>query len=216
MDCCQVAGIEEVMDADMAEGDLKRYRKNGPDRTTQILLNALHEQGVEGYDLLDIGGGVGAIQHELLGSGVTQAVSVDASAAYLQAAREEAEQRGHADRIRQHHGDFVQVAGGLETADIVTLDRVICCYDDVEELVKRSAALATKLYAVVYPRDHWVVVALTWLENLYRRISGTQFRAFAHPEATVEGLIRGSGLERCFSERTFLWNVHAYRRNGKG
>lgn len=215
MDCCQVDGIEEVMDAGMAQKDLKRYRKKGPDRTTQILLDAVSEQGVEGQVLLDIGGGVGALQHELLSSGVTRAVSVDASAAYLQAAREEAESRGHAERIRQHHGDFVKVANQLETADIVTLDRVVCCYDDVEGLVTRSAALASKIYGVVYPRDHWVVIALTWLENLYRRIRGSQFRAFAHPETVVEGLIRQSGLERCFSERTFLWNVHLYRRNGR-
>ncbi len=203
------------MDADMAEKDLKRYRENGADRTTQILLDALNDQGVEGQILLDIGGGVGALQIELLGFGVARAISVDASAAYLEAAREEAELRGHAQRISQHHGDFVQLADRLEAADIVTLDRVICCYDDVEGLVSRSAALASKLYGVVYPRDHWAVIALTWLENLYHGVRGSQFRAFAHPEPVVEGLIRRSGLERCFSEQTFLWNVNLYRRNGR-
>ena len=52
-----------------AEGDLKRYRRNGPDSTTKALIEAIVAEGVEGATLLDIGGGIGAIAFELLDAG---------------------------------------------------------------------------------------------------------------------------------------------------
>lgn len=212
MDCCQAAGIEELMDTQMAERDLKRYRKKGADKTTKLLLAALKDEGVQGLTLLDIGGGVGALQHELLNAGVQDATSVDASSAYLNAAKNEAKSQGHLDRISQHHGDFVEMAGNISEADIVTLDRVICCYDDMRKLVRLSTERAKKLYGVVYPLDNLLNKAITWLENQYRRITKSQFRVFAHPTEAVEALIHDSGLERVFNQETFFWQVHLYRR----
>jgi hypothetical protein len=83
MDCCQTEGIEELMDEKVAARDLKRYRRKGPSRTTRMLMNNLEQQGISNTKLLDIGGGVGAIQHGLLKAGVAFAISVDASSAYL-------------------------------------------------------------------------------------------------------------------------------------
>lgn len=36
---------------------------------------------------------------------------------------------------RFRYGDFVSLAPDLETADLVTLDRVVCCYPELEPLV---------------------------------------------------------------------------------
>ncbi len=49
--------------------------------------------------------------------------------------------------MSHHLGDFVEVAGSIQPADIVTLDRVICCYPDVERLVGLSSQRATRLAA---------------------------------------------------------------------
>ena len=125
-----------------------------------MLLDAIRAEGVDGASLLDVGGGVGVVQHELLAAGVSSAVSVDASSAYLAVAKEEAERRGHADRLEQHHGNFVDVAPQIGQADIVTLDKVICCYHDVEQLVRLSSAKAKRVYAVVYPRYNLLSLSL--------------------------------------------------------
>ncbi|NIS81625.1 MAG: methyltransferase domain-containing protein [Anaerolineales bacterium] len=212
MECCQVAGIEEYMGPRMAAMELEHYRKKGAVKTTRLLLDALKSEGVEGMTLLDIGGGVGVLQHELLKAGAKEAISVDASRSYLEAAQEEARRQGHMDRLRQHHGDFVELAGKLPEADVVTLDRVICCYDDMEKLVGLSAERALKFYGVVYPPDHWLLRLLTWLENLYHRVRRSQFRAFMHATEAVDTMIRNAGLERCYTHETLLWHVHVYRR----
>jgi 2-polyprenyl-3-methyl-5-hydroxy-6-metoxy-1,4-benzoquinol methylase len=67
-------------DAKLAASQLRKYRDKGPIASTQMLIDALKAEGVEGATLLDIGGGIGAIQHELLAVGVAHATSVDASA----------------------------------------------------------------------------------------------------------------------------------------
>jgi magnesium-protoporphyrin O-methyltransferase len=90
--------------------------------------------------LLDIGGGLGGIQHALLAGGVVQATYVDASSAYMKAAREEAIRREIDEQITFLHGDFVDLAEEIPSAEIVTLDRVVCCYDDMQALVRLSAA----------------------------------------------------------------------------
>ena len=108
-----------------------------------------------GATLLDIGGGVGVAQLDLLSAGLRSATDVDASSAYLDVAREEAQRRGYSERVSYRHGDLVALAPEIEPADIVTLDRVICCYHDMPALVRASAAKARRLYGLVYPHDAW-------------------------------------------------------------
>jgi predicted RNA methylase len=84
------------------------------------LIEALKAGGVEGATLPDIGGGIGAIQHKLLGAGVAQAISVDASDPYLDAAREESRRRGHDGRVTFMRGDFVDLADSVAPAEVRT------------------------------------------------------------------------------------------------
>jgi magnesium-protoporphyrin O-methyltransferase len=91
MYCSQCQGIEEVFSQEYVRRELKHYRRKGPGKTTRMLTEAIEKEGVEGLSLLDIGGGVGAIQHELIAAGVREVTSVDASTAYLE--RPEAEKR---------------------------------------------------------------------------------------------------------------------------
>ena len=214
MDCCQCKGIESVFDEKEARGKLRDYRKSGPSKTTAMLIEAVKRlaHGVEGMTLLDIGGGVGAIQQELLRAGLERATDVDASGAYLKAAREEAERRGNAEKVSYTHANFVEVAGEIAPADIVTLDRVICCFNDMEALVGRSAEKAGKLYGVVYPRDTWWVRSAFFAENVWLRITRNPFRAFVYRTRDVERVVREKGLERRFYKTAGPWQVAVFGR----
>jgi magnesium-protoporphyrin O-methyltransferase len=212
MNCSQCQGIEETFSREYVAGELKRYRRKGPPKTTQMLVEALKRQGLKDLTLLDIGGGVGAIQHALLGDGVVTATDVDASAAYLEAAREEATRRGLADRVRYEHGNFVEVAERLDPADVVTLDRVICCYDDMRSLVDASSRLASRFYGVVYPRDTWWLRLALAIGNFFLRLQKNPYQAFAHPTREVESLVHANGLRRRFYRQTFAWQVAVFCR----
>ena len=212
MTCRQCLGIEKFFDQREAAGKLKKYRKSGPPKTTRALIEAIKVRGIVGKTVLDIGGGVGAIQHELLKAGARSSIGVDASSAYIQAVEDEARMQGHADRVRSHHGDFVDIAGDIPPADIVTLDRVICCYHDLEGLVGLSSRRAAGLYGIVYPRDNWAVRATFGLFNFYLWLRRNPFRVFVHSTSTVDGLVQRNGFQQRYYSKTLVWQVAVYER----
>ncbi len=111
-----------------------------------------------------------------------------------------------------HHADFVDVAPRIATADIVTLDRVICCYHDMKTLVGLSAARAGLLYGLVYPRDTWWIRAAISTGNLLFRIRRNPFRAYVHRTQDVDALVRSNGLRQRFCETSGMWQVVVYAR----
>jgi magnesium-protoporphyrin O-methyltransferase len=213
MKCCQCEGIEREFDAKEAEQEIEAYRKDGPAETTQILIDALSEQGVEGLSLLDIGGGVGAIQHAMLNAGSSAATAVEASNAFATAAQEEAKERGWSEHVDVKHGDFIDLAETVAAHDIVTLDRVICCYHDMQSLVQLSTDRAIKMYGLVYPRDVWWNRILSRIGNLALWISRNPFRTFIHSDAGVQRIVAQAGLEKVFHKKLLSWQVAVYARS---
>lgn len=213
MTCCpHCESADKFFNHRMAESELRDYQRHGATGNTKRLLDALKAAGVAGMTLLDIGGGVGVIQHELRAAGVTRITGVDASAAYLRVVREEAEKRGYASDARYFHGDFVALAGQLDAADIVTLDRVVCCYPDMEALVTAAAAKAKHFLALVYPRDKWWTRLGVAMLNVSQRLQSEPFRSYVHPTAAVENIIAANGLRKNAHHNGPLWQVAMFAR----
>ena len=195
-----------------AEKDLERYRRKGPDKTTRALIDAIRAEGVEGATLLDVGGGIGAIQLELLDAGVASASSVDASAGYIEVATREAARRGFGDRTVAHVGAFEDVAAGVETADIVTLDRVICCDPDLRGLLAATTSHARRLIGLVYPRDTWWNRLLARVLNAFCRLTRDSTRWYQHSPSEVDAILRQAGFIGRDVVRDLIWHVVVYRR----
>lgn len=212
--CCSSHCIDarDVFGRRRARRDLRRYRARGPSATTRMLLDALLAEREDARTLLDIGGGVGAISHELLAVGFTDCVQIDASAAYLHASEAEAVRRGNGSRITYRFGDFVDLAPDLAPADVVTLDRVVCCYPDVEALVGASVRKTRHLYGLVFPRERVVTRVALSAGNAWFQLRGRAFRAYLHPLETVERIILREGLRRTSLRMSFLWYVATYAR----
>lgn len=212
---CDCRRLDSRFDRRAANRDLDSYRRTGAPASSRLLIDELRARGVAGSWILDIGAGVGAVHLELLESGATAAVDVDASAHYLAAAREEASRLGLDERVDYRHGDFVALAEGLQPADIVVLDRVICCYADMERLVGRSAALARRLFGVVYPRDVWWVRVGNALMNLWSAARRTSFRTYVHGAPAVEATVAQAGLFPVFRRVSGLWQVVVFERRSQ-
>jgi len=212
MTCCNTPAWACQFDRKLALRDLRDYRKGRLAATTEALIEALVRAGVEQSTVLDIGGGVGAIQFALLDAGAREATSVDVSAPYLDAAREEAARQGRTGRIAFQLGDFVKLAPGIPAADIVTLDRVVCCYARMELLVRLSAERSRRLYGLVYPRDRWLERAVVQVQNVFRALWGNPFRSFVHSVAAMDALIRSLGFTLRHKVRTFAWEVAVYQK----
>jgi magnesium-protoporphyrin O-methyltransferase len=209
---CDAHGFASMFDRRNAEDDRDRYRREGPDRTTRMLLELLAPYRATSSTVLDIGGGIGIIDQELLKTGIGHAVLVDGSTASLDVAREEARRLDMSDRIEFVEGDFVKLVGAIEPADIVTLHRVVCCYPDADALVGGSAARVRTVYGLVMPRDRFIVRIAVRLENLWFRLRRRAFRAYVHPTARVDEIVAANGLQKRSEQHTAFWRVVIYDR----
>jgi magnesium-protoporphyrin O-methyltransferase len=212
MNCPQCQGIETIFDEKNASKELKTYRKKGFNKTTRLLINFLKSLDIQGNTLLDIGGGIGTIQHELLKSGLSDVINVEASTAYINASKNEAERLGHKERIKFIHEDFIKVAHEVPITDIVTLDRVICCYPDMEKLVESSISRAGNYYGVVYPRDTWWMKIGFSVINLIEKVKRRKYRAFIHSKNDFHSIISKNKLKQLYFHRTKFWQIEVFER----
>lgn len=211
-DCCRT-DYDALFNERAARRELSAYRRKGAEGTTAKLLSAIRESAnVAGASVLDIGGGVGVIGAELLKAGAAALTDVDYSRAYLAAARSEMDGRGYGDRATFVHGDFVRVADEIEPADVVTLDRVLCCYTDWVSLVDRSVERSRSLYGLVYPVDRWWMRMSIGIIRGVTRLFGQVAPFRVHPERAVDARIRAAGFEPILETRGFAWQTVLYRR----
>jgi magnesium-protoporphyrin O-methyltransferase len=210
-DCCR-NDLDAKFGRRQARKQLKGYRAKGAAKETRLLIEGLLDAGVTGASLLDVGGGIGSLSDALLGAGAAHAVHVDASHGYVEAAEELAREHGNQDRLELRAADFVDVAASLTPADIVTLDKVVCCYPDAERLITLSADRATRLYGLVYPDDSRLVRAATVVQNALRSLGRTDFRTYIHPVELIERLVRERGFRLRWSAAARVWRVRLYER----
>lgn len=194
-----------------ADRDLRRYQRQGPDATTRMLLTELRHWPLQGLRLLDVGGGIGVIAVELNSAGLASVTLADASAGYLEAARRHLASRGASRAAQFFLGDFAATADTLPDADIVTLDRVVCCYPEVEGLLRGAATRARRMVAFTYPLDVWYVRAAVVLENSWYRIRQDPFRAFVHAPERMASVLESAGFARAARCATLQWALDLYR-----
>lgn len=208
--CCPaVAG---QFDREYVARELASREKKGPGKTARRLVETLTLLDIRDRTLLDIGGGLGDIQAGLFPLGLRAAAHVEVSDAYSDAARKLASEEGYADRVEFHVGDFVALSDRIPHADVVTLDRVICCYPDMPALLESSLERARSVYAFSVPKARWPSRLLVGFENLRRRLTKDPFRTYVHSTQDMDRRIRERGFEPVHDRSTFIWRVIAYRR----
>ncbi|HEV8561496.1 MAG TPA: methyltransferase domain-containing protein, partial [Actinophytocola sp.] len=144
-ECCRPRRYEQFFGPRFARRVAKHYRKRGLDRTARRMVAFLAQHELDGASVLEVGGGVGEIQIELMKLGAAHAVNLELSPAYDAEANrllQEAGLRGRADR-RLH--DIAVDPDAVEPADVVVLHRVVCCYPDYERLLTSAADHARHL-----------------------------------------------------------------------
>jgi len=208
--CCEMEN--NTFGEDEAKANLKDYRKRGPANQTKLILEAVRSLGLKNASLLDVGGGIGTIHHELLKDIANEATHVDASSAYLKVATEEAKRVGHEAQVKFIHADFTDVADQLPQVDVVTLDRVVCCYPNMQALLKAASSKSRVAIALTYPRDVWWTRVVARIGNFVQRIRKDPFRMFVHPVDEMEALLNGEGLKRMSTRRLFVWEMSLYQR----
>jgi 2-polyprenyl-3-methyl-5-hydroxy-6-metoxy-1,4-benzoquinol methylase len=208
MDCCsQTSAIDAYFDERKARREADQYLREGLAAHAKVMLAAVSSPGVQEASVLEIGGGIGGLQIELLQRGAAHATNVDASTAYLTAAQTLAERLGLAERMRYHHGDFTLDAGSIPVADIVILHRVVCCYPDMPRLVSAAARHACQRLALSFPRDTWYMRLTIEAQALWMRMKGSSFRTYVHSPAAIFQVAAEAGLRPVHQAYSRPWQI---------
>lgn len=189
--------------------------ERGLDPLAKRVVAYFNERGVQGLDVLEVGGGVGDLQAELLAGGAIRALNVELSDAYEPAAMELAENKGLSDRMSRRFGDFVEMADEIDPADVVVLNRVVCCYPFMGRMVQAAASKTGKYLALVFPKDRFYTRWFIRLGNSLMVLRRCDFRAFVHPVDEIERVASESGLEVVHRDETWFWQAVVWKR-GEG
>jgi magnesium-protoporphyrin O-methyltransferase len=209
--CC-ARGYEKFFGARTARRDARKYRRKGLDGTAQRLVDEVARRDVAGASVLEIGGGVGAIDLELFRRGAASALIVELSHGYDEEAKALAREAGAEQRIERRHGDFAETETGIDPADVVVMHRVVCCYPDPDLLVGAAARHARRLLALSFPRDTWWLRIGFRLVNVWCRLTGG-IEAFVRPPAEVLRAAEAEGLRLAVQERASrVWRVAVFER----
>ena len=213
MTCCHCDISDLQFGAKLARRDLARYRKRGPDATTRGLIDAVRGLPIAGVTLLDVGSGIGVLAHDLLDGSVVHATLVDESSAYQAVARDLASERGTTDRFTFVGGDFVEIQPTLPPTDLITLDRVVCCYPDYARFLRAVADSGASWCGLSYPRDRWHIRAAVVVLNSFLWSRRSEFRVFVHPERRMLKLLEEQGFKVQSENGTFVWKIVLLERD---
>jgi hypothetical protein len=209
-DCC-ARGYERAFGARTARRDARRYRRKGLDATARRMVDEVAARGIADADVLEIGGGVGAIEVELLKRGAARATNVELSHGYDEEGERLAADSGLERRIVRRHGDFVEDEGVAEPADVVVMHRVVCCYPDPEALVSAAAVQARRLLALTFPRSTWWSRLGTRVANVFFRLI-CEFESYVHPPEAILAAARAQGLIPVYEHSGRIWRLAVLER----
>jgi 2-polyprenyl-3-methyl-5-hydroxy-6-metoxy-1,4-benzoquinol methylase len=210
--CCPPKGYTKLFSKRAARRDAKRYRRGGLDDTGLEMVVFLRDRGMVGASVLEIGGGVGAIQLELLKAGAGHATNLELSPEYEEQAQELALEAGVADHVVRRLGDIVLDPSLADQTDAVVMHRVVCCYPDYDALIGAACACARRYLVMSFPRPRPVIRAWMSLVNLAARVLRWEYRTWVHPPDALLAAAERRGLALAFESRGRIWQVAALER----
>jgi magnesium-protoporphyrin O-methyltransferase len=196
-----------------ARKNLKRYRKKGLDAIERQMVASVPAEDLDGARVLEIGGGIGTIQVELLAAGASEGEVIELVAAYEPYARELAQDKRLETRSRFRVADVLAQPEAVAPADIVVLNRVVCCSPDGVRLTDLAARLAERTLILSFPRDRFLVRMVLSLINSGQRLMGRSFRVFLHPRTSLLAAAHAQGFMPAATGQNVAWEFVALRRD---
>lgn len=212
-DCCHVPrGYDKLFGERSARREARRYRRKGLGDNETRIVEFLRSRDLEGASVLEVGGGVGTLEVELLKAGAARAVNVELSPYYEAEARELVREAGLEDRWEYRVDNLATDGKHIGSADAVVMHRVVCCDPDPKALVGAAADRTRRYLVMSFPRERAASHAFVALINLVARVLRWEHRSFVHPVSTILGTAQRRGLRHVLEHRGFIWQIVAFER----
>jgi 2-polyprenyl-3-methyl-5-hydroxy-6-metoxy-1,4-benzoquinol methylase len=199
---------DDVFDARFARSVARRYRRKGLTGVERRIVEYLTATGVAGASVLEVGGGVGELQLELLALGAASTVNLELSSGYEPDAARLIAEAGVSDRVTRVLGvDLAREPGKIEPSDVVLLHRVVCCYPDPAGLLGAAADHARRAIVFSHPPRTLLSRAMVAASNLMLRLRGRTYRGFVHDPEAMVAVLRRHGFEPRYRHRGLVWSI---------
>jgi SAM-dependent methyltransferase len=184
--------------------------------TSTTLLRHLLAAAPSGKSVLELGSGRAGLLLHLAQARATRVTGVDLSRTSIDFARARFDRAGLADRA-----EFILGNGALQelaTHDWVILDRAICCYPNLEELLANSIPAARELYAYTVPESRGargLIARVGWaLENrVIDRLRQNPCPGYVHDLDRIDAALQRAGFRETAHDHTALWHVAVFERD---
>lgn len=206
-ECCPHDDYQSVFSGRFARRQSRRYQRLGLTPEAQRIVEFATSQGIAGATVLEIGGGIGQLQLELLRRGASRVTNLEISRNYEAEAARLLDQAGLADRVTRRLLDIAQAADEVEPADVVVLHRVVCCYPDYRGLLMAAAGHARKTLVYSHPAASVINRLQSGAENGYRWLTRNDFRTFIHPPERMVDAAQSDGLTVAYRHHAWDWDV---------
>lgn len=207
MSCCDT-GLNDVFKEDVSRKDADKYRRKGLPARARKLIAAIGS--TKDRSTLEIGVGAGGVTVEMLRRGARHSTGVDAVAGQLAAAQKLATDFNVASRAEFVLGDFTECA--VARADIVVLDRVVCCYPDWNALLSAATDHADRTIAMTYPRDIWFMRVASFAMSMFWQLRRSPFRFRVHPVGAMHAFLEQRGFKPAVASTHIGWEVMVAHR----
>lgn len=191
---------------------LKTFRRKGLAKEQRYLIEGISKRSLSGRSILEIGCGVGGLHLSLLQNGAGKASGIDLSEGMIRNARSLAQELSLTERTEYLQGDFVEHHAAVKSADIVILDKVVCCYEDVMSLVEKSTSKAGQMYALTCPKSNLLVKCMLSIPITLGTLLHWSFHPYWHDWDAMTASIEQSGFRPLYRNSTFFWAVHVFER----
>jgi len=190
-----------------------RYQKNGLSRSSKLLLSFILEEGILNRSVADLGCGAGGFSIELLKKGAGSSVGIDLSPKMIEMANQLARGTGFDTKAKFELGNAA--VSEVPVADLVIMDKVLCCYSEWEPLLKNAMGASRDLVGFIVPRDEGIV---KWpfrlgvrVVNFFQR-RGEKILFYLHPLDRLDETLRESGFTLRKKRGSRYWLVFLYSR----
>lgn len=210
--CCQPGDYDKVFDEKHARSKATAYAREGVTGDERRIVDFVRGRMSPGYSVLEVGGGVGEIGLELLNDGAARALNIELATKYESVAAELIRERGLGDRVERRLGDFVREAERVPAADVVVMNRVVCCYPDADALVGAAADHARRYLVLTIPVDRWWIRFGIGIGNAFLALRRNTFRGYVHATRAVLAAAERRGMRLAERRCGLLWQLIALER----
>jgi magnesium-protoporphyrin O-methyltransferase len=178
----------------------------------RALARRASARGLEDATVLEIGGGIGEVLLQLLAGGAREGEVVELVPAYEEEAAALAAEAGVGERASYRTADLVAEPAARRAADVVVLNKVVCCTPDGIELAGIAAGLSRRTLVLSYPRGVWWSRAAFGAANVVFRLRYRRFRVFVHSPEELQATVERQGLEHASTRDGPLFRIAAFER----